>query len=41
MWAQGKGRANSELRRRAESARMFKNKIGIGYGKPQPIPAEK
>lgn len=31
MWAQGKGRTKSELKRRAESARMIKHQIGIKY----------
>ncbi len=35
MWAQGKGRAKSELKRRAESARIVKQTVGIKYDKPQ------
>lgn len=41
MWAQGKGRTKSELKRRAESARIIKNRIGIGYEKPPPAATEK
>ena len=35
MWAQGKGRAKSELKRRAESARMVKQTVGTRYDRPQ------
>jgi hypothetical protein len=41
MWAQGKGRTKSELKRRAESARIFNNKIGIGYQKQVPAEPDK
>jgi hypothetical protein len=38
MWAQGRGRAKSEMKRRAESARIVTKKIGIAF-KPQETPS--
>ena len=33
IWAQGKGRAKSEMKRRAESARIVTKKIGVSMRK--------
>ena len=35
MWAQGRGRAKSEMQRRAESARMITKKIGVPVRKEE------
>ncbi len=35
LWGQTKGRAKSELKRRAESARMVKQTVGMKYNWPE------